>query len=231
MREKLEILELTVVVRAQNHNPSILNPDFLKYNEIVPVEWELAESPICAEFGAQVKYKNGLTIIADLNKVIFSETLAGTSAHEARVSDIAKKYTATLPHVGYNALGINPKGAVVADSGNEAGAFLLDKLVKPGPWKTQAGGAKQVNLTFQYSVNDARMTLKTESAEAGDQGPYPKGTPLVVFGANFHREISESEPAQRLEQVHKGIDRWHDDLTEFESMVNDSFLKGGQTDA
>jgi hypothetical protein len=232
MRAKLEILDLTVVVRAHNHNPSILNPDFLKYNEIVPAEWELAENPVGSELASQVKYKNGLGIVAQPNKIIFGEDLAGTSAHEPRVPDIAKKYTETLPHVNYDALGINPKGLVVAESGPEAETFLLNKVVKPGPWKTYAGGAKGVKLTFHYWVNDARMTLEAESGKTGEHALYAKGTPILLFSANFHRPIiSTSRPTERIEQLHKGIDRWHDDLTEFESAVNDCFLKGGQTDA
>jgi hypothetical protein len=231
MRDKLEIFELTVVVRARLHNPSILNPDFLKYNEVVPIDWELAESPVCTEIVAQVKYKNGVSIVAQPNKVIFAELLAGPSTYEARVPGLAKKYTETLPHVKYDALGINPKGLVVADSEAEAESFLIEKVIMPGPWKTYAGGAKDIKLALQYSVNDAKMMLDAESAETGQQGPYPKGTPIVVFGANFHREISNCEPKQRLERAHEAIDRWRDDLTAFESMVNDCFLKGGQPGA
>ncbi len=231
MREKMEILELNLVVRARDHNPSILNPDFLKHNEIVPAEWELADAPICSAIAAQVRYKNGVNILAQQQLITFVEPLSSASTEEARIPRIAKKYCETLPHVRYDAIGINPKGQVVADSKSEAEAFLLDAVIKPGPWRTHAGGAKRANVTFVYSVNDARLTLTAESGETMEQTSFPKGTPVLVFQANFHRETLSSEPTQRLEQLATSIDCWETDLTEFQSIVNDCFLKGGETDA
>ena len=64
MKHTLDIQELAAVVVARNHNPTILNPDFLKYNNIVPANWELAESPLCTPPVAQVKYTNGISIVA-----------------------------------------------------------------------------------------------------------------------------------------------------------------------
>ncbi len=34
--QAFQIAELSVVVIAKNHNPTVLNPDFLKLNNIVP---------------------------------------------------------------------------------------------------------------------------------------------------------------------------------------------------
>ena len=46
LSEQFEIKELTIVLLAETHNPTILNPDFLKYNEIVPFDWKVAGSPV-----------------------------------------------------------------------------------------------------------------------------------------------------------------------------------------
>ena len=69
--------ELSIVVVARNHNPTILNPDFLRYNEIVPPDWELAGPPVCVELMAQVAYSNSVKIVSQFDKVIFTETLGG----------------------------------------------------------------------------------------------------------------------------------------------------------
>jgi hypothetical protein len=47
--EPFLIQDLTLVVVARNHNPTILNPDFLKSTHIVPEHWELAAPPFCVE--------------------------------------------------------------------------------------------------------------------------------------------------------------------------------------
>lgn len=73
MRKKLVIQELAIVVVGKNHNLTILNPDFLKTNGIVPDEWQLAVSPVSVDPLAQVIFQNGLSIVAQFDKVIFSE--------------------------------------------------------------------------------------------------------------------------------------------------------------
>ena len=55
--------ELTIVIVAENHNPTILNPDFLKFNDIVPKEWDMGQPPLCTPPISQVEYKNGIKII------------------------------------------------------------------------------------------------------------------------------------------------------------------------
>jgi len=64
MPKRLIISELAIVVAAQNHNPTILNPDFLKHSQIVPKEWVLREPPLCTEPLARVAYTNGVTLVA-----------------------------------------------------------------------------------------------------------------------------------------------------------------------
>jgi hypothetical protein len=44
MDKTLALYELAVVLVARNHNPTILNPDFLKFNGMVPDNWELNQS-------------------------------------------------------------------------------------------------------------------------------------------------------------------------------------------
>ena len=227
MRKKLEIIELTVVVRAQNHNPTILNPDFLKYNDIVPPEWELAENPVCSDLAAKVRYKNGVSILAQPNRIAFSESRSGILVDESLVPGIVKKYCETLPHAKYTASGINSRGLVVADSEAEAEGFVLDKLVTPGPWATFGGGPKTVKATFVYSVSDAQLTLHVEPGETAEDAPYPQGTPIVVFGANFHREVSVAEPSERIKQLGHILDHWSADIAQFRSLVDNCFLQSG----
>ena len=42
----ISLHSVSVVVTAQFHNPSILNPDFLESREIVPADWTVADSTV-----------------------------------------------------------------------------------------------------------------------------------------------------------------------------------------
>jgi len=43
MSKVLEVQEIAVVITATNYDPSLLNPNFLKYSGIIEEDWELAK--------------------------------------------------------------------------------------------------------------------------------------------------------------------------------------------
>ena len=107
MENELQIIDASIALVANNNNPTILNPDFLKYNAIIPSDWELSTSPIVTEPFAQVSFKNAFQITSQFQKIVFScndfseidlETIAST----------AKRYIETIYNVKYVALGFNP---------------------------------------------------------------------------------------------------------------------------
>jgi len=63
----LSMLQASVVVTAESHNPTILHPHFLKTQGIVPPDFEPAESPVCTPPLAIVKYRNGLNYTASVS--------------------------------------------------------------------------------------------------------------------------------------------------------------------
>ena len=226
MQTSLEVLELSVVILARNHNPSILNPDFLKHNEIVPKDWELDGSPVVTQLASQVKFKNGIGIVAQLNKIIFAEAWAGYDVPKSRLPDIVKKYVDTLPHVNYQAVGVNPRGQAVGDSENETDRFVLDKLMKPGPWVLFAGGPTSAKATIVYQVNNAQLTLGIESGTVEEHPKYSKGTPIVIFTANFHRALPPSDEENRIQRFKETLDFVEADVQQFRSLVDNALLEG-----
>ncbi|MBD2492438.1 hypothetical protein [Aulosira sp. FACHB-615] len=70
MSQSLSIQEIAIVIATKQYNPTILTPDFLKYSGIVPIEWELAQQPVLTNSNAQVVFQNGISIIAQVNRII-----------------------------------------------------------------------------------------------------------------------------------------------------------------
>ena len=224
MRREVELRELAVTIVAKNHNPSILNPDFLRLNHIVSEEWELAEPPVNVDLIAHVKYKNGIGITAQFEKITFFERVGATAVHEVRVPQIAKRYVETLPHVDYRAVGINPKGLVIADSDEEASHFVAERLIAAGPWKSFGDRPPVVKADFVYSMGEATLNLAIGSGTSSE-GPEATGISNVVFAGNFHREIGGENPGERMRNLLRIVDTWKADVEAFTQLVNSHFLK------
>jgi hypothetical protein len=54
MNQTLDVQELSLVIAVERQDPSLLTPDFLRYSDIIPQDWELARQPVRAQQAAQV---------------------------------------------------------------------------------------------------------------------------------------------------------------------------------
>lgn len=107
----IKLIELSVVFVANSNNPSIINPDFLRYNKIVDDSYEVQDSPISTPAFSQVAFKNGIEVASTPDRIIFRQS--GSLDRETVASpEVAKRYLDCVPHVPYCAIGMNPKGVV-----------------------------------------------------------------------------------------------------------------------
>ena len=113
MKPNLNVQELAIIIIAKRHNPTILTADFLKYSGIVPNEWELARTPILTNTAAQVVFNNGVNIIAEVNRIVFTESIGTKPTTEVEIATLARKYLDTLAQVEYQGIGISFRGHVL----------------------------------------------------------------------------------------------------------------------
>jgi hypothetical protein len=215
MNDSLTITEFTIVIVAQNHNPSILNPDFLKYNKIVPMDWEIAEPPICVEPMSQVSFKGGLKINAQFDKVIFKENIEENKLEEIKVPAIAKKYITVLPHVDYKAVGINLRGHIIFDSEDSVAKYILETYISEGPWREIGTAPVRTSIKFLYSFDEVRCNLTIDIGELKKVN-----MPVLLFSANSHHDITGSNKQERLDHLHQIIDAWKKDIDMFKKITD-----------
>ena len=72
--------KIGIVVVGANHNPSILNPDFLRHQCIVPEAMTLVGPVISTPAFSQVVYQ-GLEIVSEPNRISFTEDIHQQSGH------------------------------------------------------------------------------------------------------------------------------------------------------
>jgi len=161
LTEKFQIKELTIVLVARSHNPSILNPDFLRYNHIVPENWNVKQKPICIEPMAQVVFENGIQITAELDKVIFLElTKDGKDIDEVKIPEIALSYINVIPHVNYTAVGINPRGHLAFETADDAENFIMATFANIDPWKKSKKILDKANIYIQCKLHKNSTCLQ-----------------------------------------------------------------------
>lgn len=97
---------VSVVVTAQFHNPSILNPDFLVSREIVPADWTVAETLTTPPVSI-VKYENGVEWSVDQSRLTVAEKSGHAVGDSYRVHRLVTAYLQKLPQVPYRSLGLN----------------------------------------------------------------------------------------------------------------------------
>lgn len=223
MNQSLNIQEVNIAIAAKQHNPIILTPDFLKYSGIVPSEWELSQAPILTNSAAQVKFQNGINIIAQVNKIIFTELIATKELKEVQISAIARKYSQTLTQLEYQEVAINFRGHVLFEQqNNTARNYIFRTLLNPGPWHEFGKAPVQAAMRFNYSLEEAQLSLDIN--EAGLQLPDKTVRPIVLFSASFSHAIAQEDQSQRLASLSKIISNWHTDLEIYKELVNTKFL-------
>lgn len=198
---KTHLILFSVVVVGGDHNPTILNPDFLAIREIVPKEWEweVADPAITTPPFAIVRYTNGTSITVERNKLQVADSSVGNDPMDSKVPEIARRYVNTLPHVRYTAVGINFHSIVEVP---DPETFLKGRFLKLGPWDGPAHPLAAVGLRLVYPISGGRIVFSLDAGEAEhtDEDRREK-RPVIIADANFHRECA-TYPADKEVAAH-----------------------------
>lgn len=223
MNQNLVVPELVIVIAAKNLSPTILTPEFLKYSGIVPADWELARAPICTAGGSQVTFTNGLSIVAQAQRVMFASALDSKVATDITAAEIARKFVQTLPHMEYFAVGFNPRGYAIFDSSPEAaGKYISETLFSPGAW--QEVGTEPMRATVNLAYTLERGVFYLSVNEATLRQPDETTAPIVLFSGNFSYDLTDKNGEEKLASLYQAIENWQADFDIYKNIVNTKFL-------
>ncbi len=196
--DKIELLNTAVVVLAQQHNPTILNPDFLVRNGIVGEDWvPVPGGVLCMPSFAQVNYNNGVRFTAESEEFQIVDFQPPEDPFDSRVPDIASKYVETLPHVRYTALGMNFQGFWQHDAPQP---FIIERFLKPDAIEATGLKTDTLSVVLTFSLEDARLRLKCESGHC-KRGPDGEEKQGVLLDGNFHVDLAGSNPVEEVKEV------------------------------
>ena len=172
---------VSVVVTAEFHNPSILNPDFLVSREIVPSDWIVTEAVTTPPVSI-VQYNNRVRWMVDQSNLTVTEMCESPFRDNYHIYGLVSAYLSKLPHVPYRSLGLN---CVASLKQNLPAKWLIQRFLKLGTWLE--GEPKLIGLepSFVMDAGDATCNLSlregwVQSSDDDDQES------AVIASVNMH---------------------------------------------
>ena len=208
---------VSVVVTAEFHNPSILNPDFLGSRGIVPEDWKATEA-ITTPPVSIVRYGDQVQWMVDQSKLTVTETCESTFRDHYLVYGLVKAYLAELPHVAYRSLGLNCVASMKQDDPEQ---WLTQRFLKPGAWLEGKPAIVGLKPNFAMDAGDAacNLTLSEGETQQVEDGPEK----AIIVTANVHHD----GPLD-VDRLCVAIDRWPERQV-FVISALDKLLRSRQT--
>lgn len=199
------LIQFSGVVVGDVHNPSILNPNFLEIEGIVPSSWNWeVDKTITTPPLAVVSYRNGPTLTVEQNKLQVTDAILEGGPEASKVTEIACAYVRKLPHVRYTAVGNNFQYIIPRESGDK---YLKECFLKPGPWST---GLDDLGIRLVYPLDDGKLTLSLDSGSA-ESSAGENMQSVIIANANFSRECSGYPAHERVTDfLNKAMDDWRE---------------------
>ena len=176
----LLLRSVSVVVIAQSHNPSILTPDFLRSEEIVPSEWEVAEA-VSLPPVSFVRFQNGIQWVLDDSRLNVTENCSSSFQDLYEIHQSVSKYLSRLPHVPYRDLGLNWSVSIELANPDK---WLTRQFLKPGPWDQDILHPIRMIPKFILTYDDVVLNV----AFSGQVTPPRSSTAEVVVQCNVHHD-------------------------------------------
>jgi hypothetical protein len=222
MNHTVTAQELAIVIATENHNPTLLNLDFLKCSGIVEEDWQLSRTPVCNNQAAQVVFQNGISLAAQTDRIMFLEAIASKPDTEVQIAAIAHRYLNVLRRGDYRAVGINIRGYVNCDQAELARQYMTQTLLSPGSWQNFGSEPVRAAVNFSYTLEDGQFVLSVNDAalQSGESDP----TPVVLFTGNFSYSLTDGSSDDRLAQITGIINNWQSNLDIYRDLINTKFL-------
>jgi hypothetical protein len=200
---RARLFQFSGVVVGQAHNPTILNPDFLAAEGIVPKSWHWSVSEtITTPPLALVRYSNGVAITVEPHKLQVTDPNVENGPRHSKVTEIASAYVRVLPHVRYTATGNNFQSLIQREAPE---AYLKGRFLKDGPW---SHALDAVGIRLIYPLDAGRLTLAIDTGAATLPDKADQQT-VIIANANFSRNCGDHPAHERVvEFLAKAMEDW-----------------------
>ena len=212
-KSKFMLTTFSIVVAASHHNPTLLNPDFLR-TQISVLGGVEVDNVITTPPFSSVKYKNGLSITVEPEKLQVLQMMEGKSPEDSLVPEVASRYVETLPHVKYTAVGINWIGYVKQDN---PATWIRGRFLANGVWSHKPYDVAAMGIRLSYDVDSGKCNLAISDGQVrkNEQAPFA----AMNINVNYHYDLKDKYPNNK--DVVGIINKWSERQKHFEKLLVD----------
>jgi hypothetical protein len=218
--KKINLQELAIVIAVKEIDPTLITPEFLKYSQIIPTDWEIAGQPARSFQGSQVTFQNGITVIAQPQRISFVELAVDKPIAGLEIPRLAEKLVNVLPNLSYVGVGINMRGYI--DFGTDrhlAREFMFQNLLAPGAWQQLGNAPVQAGINLGYVFDERRLNLTIN--EATIQVAEGQTNSIALFAGNFDYDIvNTTAPAAHTQRINQIVTNWQRDFELYQEVVS-----------
>jgi hypothetical protein len=209
-QHKFVVLSTNIVVLARFHNPSILNPDFLRDRGIVPKSWKETEVLTTMPLSRVAFQKQNITILAEPERFQVQHQIVNDYPTQTPVCKIVKKFVQTLKHVNYTSLGLN---WTIAHPKKNPDKWLVGRFIKTFKWGSKGSDFTDCDITLKFKTDKSINSFALSSGKIiiPDEEPYD----AVKVDANAHY----SGPFKAGE-IARAVDTWKETQSYVQEQTN-----------
>lgn len=208
----VQFMGATVVILAQNHNPSIASKDWLLAKDILseaPVNF--VHMPVLSQFDSE-----NFNLVVEENRWQLRAKNTSPDTIE-QLPKVAHKYVQELPETVYTAVGTNWDWRV-KDESTDLLEFARTLFVPTeghlSQIATRPNFTMNATLAFDEEPFRVQATLNTN----------PKEPHELRWRINYHRDVKGSDSADRLSQIEEALSVF-DSLQEKSRVLIDELMQ------
>ena len=203
--------ELAIVLVAPHFDPGHINPDFLRYNEIVNRDLQVVR-PVVVESGfSLIVYANGLSLSATEDSLRIAQSGQPLTADEIVVPDVVHRYLEMAPWpVAYSAVYTNLIGAI--DVAGEGIGRQFSPLYRVSLGMPFHDVTPNLQARTYYRFPDKSIVMHTSESIDSDSGYITS----ISLRAHIHRDVESDLSADgQTEFINSTIEQWKADMEDF----------------
>lgn len=190
-------LNSSIVLTANQHNPTIIHPLFLKQKGIVPEDWETSENPICTPPISITKFNNGIVFVVEPEKLQITDNNFDKAGEGSPIPEIMNKYVDVLQHIPYQAVGHNFTGFIES---SDRIAVMKSTFIRESAITKLGDDIGGVSLQFTIPQSDHIFQLSITSSTI-ERISEPEKKEGITIKANFHFNLDEANPLESISSV------------------------------
>ena len=216
----LQLALSTLVIRLYvfDTNPAHINPDFLRFNDIVPPDWVVVRPVLAEPALSRVNYSNGVSIFGSDEEVSFRQVNLLNDDVELLVPELASRYLETpRPGLIVDSVSIEPTCVLkYPPSGEPPLQPKVSHRFDTAVLIDQIEPQMLISSMYRFHDKDVAITISEESTDTDVADTDVADTDAAVIELNIsgqlHFPISDEN---YLTTARDHVYRWRQELHEF----------------